>query len=198
MITRVAFFIDGFNLYHSLKEYAPDCRWLNLRKLCETYINPQKEYITDIYYFSALATHKSVDNIYKHQKYIARLKAENIIPILGKFKRKDKICPVCKSAFISHEEKQTDVNIALKIVAEGILGKYDTGILVSGDTDMIPAIQTIKILGLPVRIGVLFPLGRKTKELENYADFSIKIKEKELRASLFEASTSPQGWVPVK
>lgn len=78
------------------------------------------------------------------------------------------------------------------------MGKYDTGILVSGDTDMIPAIQTIKILGLPVRIGVLFPLGRKTKELENYADFSIKIKEKELRASLFEASTSPQGWVPVK
>jgi len=198
-MTRVSFFIDGFNLYHSLKDAAPDCRWLNLRKLCEHYINPAKENIVAIYYFTAIATWQS-DNtkVQKHRQYIERLQKENIIPVLGKFKEKDIHCKLCGRSFKSHEEKRTDVNVALKIVSEAVLNNYDTGILVSGDTDMIPAIETIRKLSLNKRIGVLFPLKRHTNELKEIADFNIKIKKEILLNSLFEYDTAPSGWVPLK
>ena len=89
-MNRVAFFIDGFNLYHSLRDNAPECRWLNLRKLCEHYVDNRKETIVKIYYFSAIAYwHPDVSKVQKHTKYINRLRQENIIPVLGKFKEKD-------------------------------------------------------------------------------------------------------------
>jgi uncharacterized LabA/DUF88 family protein len=198
-MNRVSFFIDGFNLYHSLKDNAPDCRWLNLRKLCEHYIDSSKEVIGSIYYFSAIANwHPDVTKAQKHSLYIERLRKENVIPILGKFKEKDIHCKECGRSFKSHEEKRTDVNIALKIVSEAVLNSYDTGILVSGDTDMIPAIETVRNLALNKRIGVLFPLRRFSNELKEIADFNLRIKRDILLDSLFESDTAPQGWVPEK
>lgn len=196
-MNRVAFFIDGFNLYHSLKDNTPDCRWLNLRKLCDHYINPEKETIAAIYYFSAIANWQpDQTKIQKHTKYIERLRKENVTPVLGKFKEKDIHCKICGNNFKSHEEKRTDVNIALKIVSEAVLNSYDTGILVSGDTDMIPAIETIRNLALNKRIGVLFPLKRFSNELKEIADFNLKIKRDVLMDSLFERETAPLGWIP--
>jgi uncharacterized LabA/DUF88 family protein len=90
------------------------------------------------------------------------------------------------------------VNIALKIVSEAVLNSYDTGILVSGDTDMIPAIETVRNLALNKRIGVLFPLRRFSNELKEIADFNLRIKRDILLDSLFESDTAPQGWVPEK
>lgn len=194
-MNRVAFFIDGFNLYHSLKDNASDCRQLNLRKLCEHYINPEKESIVAVYYFSAIATwHPEQEKVQKHTKYIERLRQENVIPVLGKFKEKDIHCKLCNGNFKSHEEKRTDVNIALKIVSEAVLNNYDTGILVSGDTDMIPAIETVRNLALNKRIGVLFPLKRFSNELKEIADFNRKIRKEILLDSLFEKETAPDGW----
>lgn len=197
-MNRVAFFIDGFNLYHSLKDNAPECRWLNLRRLCEQYIDTKQEIIVAIYYFSAIATwHHDVTKAQKHAQYIERLRKENVIPVLGKFKEKDIYCKNCHTYFKSHEEKRTDVNVALKIVSEAVLNKYDTAILVSGDTDMIPAIDTLRELALNKRMGVLFPLNRFSNELKEVADFTLKIKKDVLLDSLFEKETAPAGWVPI-
>lgn len=83
-------------------------------------------------------------------------------------------------------------------MSEAVLNNYDTGILVSGDTDMIPAIETVRNLSLNKRIGVLFPLKRFTNELKEIADFNLKIKKDVLLDSLFENSSAPLGWVPTK
>lgn len=170
---------------------------MNLRKLCEHYINADKETIVAVYYFSAIATwHPDVSKAQKHTKYIERLRQENVIPVLGRFKEKNLHCKVCEQSYKTHEEKRTDVNVALKMVSEAVLNNYDTGILVSGDTDMIPAIETIRYLSLNKRIGVLFPLKRFSNELKEIADFSLRIKKDVLLDSLFESETSPEGWIP--
>lgn len=72
----------------------------------------------------------------------------------------------------------------------------DTAILVSGDTDIIPAISTIRDLSLQKRIGVLFTLGRYSNALKQIADFSMKIDRKVLLSSLFDADSAPEGWIP--
>lgn len=94
-------------------------------RLCENYINSDKEEISSIFYFSAIATwHHDQSKPQKHNRYISRLRQENVIPVLGKFKEKTIRCKVCSSTFKSHEEKRTDVNIALKMVSEAVLGTY--------------------------------------------------------------------------
>ena len=61
---RVAFIVDGFNLYHSIKDAermvpARPQRWLDLRAFCQSYVrNFGRAAVLDgVYYFSAIATH---------------------------------------------------------------------------------------------------------------------------------------------
>src|SRR5437762_3268270 len=55
---RIAVYVDGFNLYHALKNLKKNhLKWLNLRALAEKFINPREEAIEAVFYFSAIATH---------------------------------------------------------------------------------------------------------------------------------------------
>lgn len=181
-------------MYHGINQFAVDCKWLDLRKLCENYLKSD-ESISDVYYFSAVAHwFKDAGKSKRHKTYIAKLRENGVKIKLGKFKEKDKSCPVCNAKYKSHEEKRTDVNIALQIVCDAFDDKYDTAILVSGDTDMIPAVEMLKSMGLNKKIGVLFPPGRGTNELRNAVDFSKNIKPADLRKCLFDKSDAPDEW----
>ncbi len=75
-MNRMAFLIDGFNLYHSLVDarragVLKPTRWLDLRALCE-WVMPQFDpdaTLGPIHYFSALATH-TPEKVSRHNAYI--------------------------------------------------------------------------------------------------------------------------------
>ena len=86
---RIGFLVDGFNLYHSLKDYQAFrkicVKWLDIHSLCNSYISEfgKDARITSIYYFSAHAKHrikikKDPDVINRHQTYIRALKTIKI------------------------------------------------------------------------------------------------------------------------
>lgn len=52
---KVIFFIDGFNLYHSIanERRFNKYKWIDLSKLANNFIT-KKEHIEEIYYFTAL------------------------------------------------------------------------------------------------------------------------------------------------
>ncbi len=104
----------------------------------------------------------------------------------GEFRRRDKFCPNCKKPYVSHEEKQTDVNIALHLFKLAIEDRYDTALLLSGDSDLLPSIRAAKATFGSKRIGVLIPIGRRAEELKNECDFFTKIREKNLAKCVFE------------
>ncbi|HEX7706207.1 MAG TPA: hypothetical protein VF701_07085 [Thermoanaerobaculia bacterium] len=82
-MNRTTFIVDGFNLYHSVCDASralglagAGVKWLNLRKLCESYLSliggPAQ--LERIYYFSALATHlesAKPDLTLRHRAYLA-------------------------------------------------------------------------------------------------------------------------------
>lgn len=105
--------------------------------------------------------------------------------IKGRFKDKTLKCHKCLATYKSHEEKQTDVNIAVQIVADAAADKFDRAIIISADTDLIPAITTVHKLTPEKEIGVLFPIGRNSFELREAADFAIKMKTKHLDSCQF-------------
>lgn len=202
-MTRVSFFIDGFNLYHSLKDFAKDCRWLNLKSLCESYLKPDEQ-LGDIYYFTAVATW-NLEKSNKHKLYIKRLALEGVQTIYGKFKKVSRHCNNCNKEYDTHEEKRTDVNIALRLFSDAVQDKFDTAILVSADSDLIPPIQAISSLFPEKRVGIVIPLGRRAKELKQVADFSFKMERKRLESNLLPKDynlngvniTAPDKWLPI-
>jgi uncharacterized LabA/DUF88 family protein len=184
-MARIAFFVDGFNLYHALQE-KPDYhkyKWLDLSKLCAAF-TMKKDQIVDIYYFTALTTWNQ-QKMARHKDYIRALVSKNIHIIYGEFKRRDKLCPLCKKTFQTFEEKQTDVNVAIYLFKLAIQDIYDTAIIVSGDSDLIPSLSAVRAMFPQKRIGVIIPIGRASESLKQTANFHMKMRQYHLQTSLF-------------
>ncbi|MBP5233435.1 MAG: NYN domain-containing protein [Planctomycetes bacterium] len=199
---RACFFVDGFNLYHSLKQFTPEYRWLNLRKLCERFAKPD-ETVERVYYFSAFANWNP-EKEEKHRRYVRALRNEGVVPVLGKFKKVTRYCSQCHRQYPAHEEKQTDVNVAMYLFECAFKNAFDRAIVISGDSDLIPPILKVQENFAPKKVGVVAPVGRKTKELKEVADFFIKMRASDLAASLFprryrvgdEILEAPADWLP--
>ncbi|MFC1808327.1 NYN domain-containing protein [Candidatus Omnitrophota bacterium] len=186
---RILVLIDGFNLYHSIADNKdhPELRkykWLNLRKLVEPFVFRNKEEITRIVYFSAYA-YWSREKVLRHQTYVSALRTISVEPIISPFKLVERECQICKKKYKTHEEKQTDVQIAINLFQEAIEDSYDKAIIISGDSDLIPAIKAVKSKFPLKEIKILFPPRRRMVELTTVCDSSAKIKEKHLAAAQF-------------
>lgn len=188
-MNRVTFIVDGFNLYHSVRDaehvLKKSTKWLNIFELCRSYLPSigsvlnEKTALQKIYYFSALAKHREPsdpDVTKRHKDFIECLKDTGIIVQLGRFKPKEIKCPLCHRAFIKHEEKETDVAIGIKLLEIFHTNECDTAILVTGDTDLAPVLSPAKRLFSSKNILFLFPAYRKNNELAKLAPGSVLIK----------------------
>lgn len=63
---------------------------------------------------------------------------------------------------------------------------YNTAIIVTGDSGLIPAIKAVRKTFPSKKIGTIIPIGRRSEDLKANTDFHIKMKEKHLRSSMFE------------
>ncbi|GAJ06134.1 unnamed protein product, partial [marine sediment metagenome] len=64
------------------------------------------------------------------------------------------------------EEERTDVNIAIYLFKLAIQDKFDKAYIISGDSDLIPSIEAVKILFPHKQIGVTIPIGRRAELLK--------------------------------
>ncbi len=137
---KVICYIDGYNLFHAL-ENNPSAK-INLMTLSESLLNEGHE-LVEVYYFSAYATWKP-ENMIKHRKYVEMLKETGVKVIMSHFKNKKMQCKSCKIRWTAHEEKETDVKISLQILKDAEDNKFDVAYLLSGDSDIVPAIADVK------------------------------------------------------
>lgn len=79
----------------------------------------------------------------------------------------------------SYEEKETDVAIAVKLLEIFVKDVCDTAVLVTGDTDLAPAVRTANQLFSGKKIIFAFPYKRKNQELAKLAPDSFEIKKKQ-------------------
>lgn len=186
---RAIFFIDGFNVYHAVKSLkANHLKWLDFRKPCENFAPSPQFSIEKIYYFSAYATWLP-DAYARHKVYVKALESVNVTPVLGKIKEKDRGCNLCNAAWKTHEEKETDVNIALTMLDEAYRDTFDRAIIISADSDFAPAIRLVMKRFPQKQFRVLTPTGRKHSwDLVDAAggkDHAKHIKQIHLERSLF-------------
>jgi uncharacterized LabA/DUF88 family protein len=174
---RTSFLIDGFNLYHSLKKASYDTglnglgtRWLDIRSLCKSqlYLLGKDAVLGDIYYFSALATHMQHTKpgaVSRHQKYIRCLEDSGVTVFLGRFKKKYLWCDRCQSRTKKFEEKESDVAMSVMLIKILMQDTCDAVVIITGDTDIAPALRMAQELFPKKTFGFLFPYNRKNEEL---------------------------------
>lgn len=183
---RVIFLVDGFNLYHSIlklkEETGYSAKWLDLRSLFKSYLHlfGREARLEKVYYFSAIPSYLDIYNpgkLQRHRLYIDCLDHIGVKVILGRFKSKDVYCHRCKSMILKHEEKETDVAVAVKLFEVFFKNECDIVVIVSGDTDLVPAIKTCRDLFTQKKIVFAFPFARKSKELLSLAPGSFVISK---------------------
>lgn len=122
-VNRTIFLIDGFNLYHSVRDASKSLglsgrgtRWLDIAGMCASYLSAigHNSQIAGIYYFSAIATHLLAfdpDIEKRHRAYAKCLTDTGISVEFARFKKKKILCPHCATNITRREEKETDVAI---------------------------------------------------------------------------------------
>jgi uncharacterized LabA/DUF88 family protein len=81
----------------------------------------------------------------------------------------------CGRHFTKHEEKETDVAIAARLLEILVEDRCDTAVILSGDTDLASAYRAATRLAPDKTVTFAFPYNRANSELEQLADFSFKI-----------------------
>ena len=194
-MTRISVYIDGYNLYHAIHDTKqPHLKWLSLRELSKLLTHSISDAsIREINYFSAYATWKA-DAYKRHRDYVAALKAENCNIILGKFKKNPAHCNKCGHSWFKHEEKETDVNLALKLLNDAHTDIYDHALVISADTDLAPAIRLVQEQFPHKNVTAVFPPGRHhVAALSNAASADIRISTKMLARCLLPQTLSFDG-----
>lgn len=124
-MASVIAYVDGFNLYHGLHQaYGRRYLWLDLQRLVQR-VRPHDQ-ILAVRYFTA-EVKDDPDKLARQRTYLATLMAHctKVEVVLGRYQTKKMTRRQCGSAWTSHEEKETDVNIAVALVAPFTLAVAD-------------------------------------------------------------------------
>lgn len=173
---RVIIYVDGFNFYYGLRKNRSWRRyyWLDMVRFFEKFMKPDQELIC-VKYFSSRP-----DNNDKALRQNAFFQANKENPkfqlILGKYLRKNIVCYNCGYMIQTYEEKESDVRIATQIVNDANNHNCDVAIVVSADSDMIPAIELALVAG--TRVFVYFPPFHHSNSLSNISTSRVIYLEK--------------------
>ena len=185
---RVSCFIDGFNLYHSIKKLGPQnnyLKWINLWSLPSSFIKTSQERVTEVFYFTAYANHRE-ESKKRHEKFIKAISHYGVKTIFGNFKKRTKTCRSCFNSWPQYEEKQSDVNIATYLLHHAYLNTFDKALILSADSDLCHAIELAQKHHTNKKFSLLIPPGRFniTKELRKITSSHQTIKPKHLKSNL--------------
>ena len=160
-------YVDGFNFYYGLRSDRKWKRyyWLDLVSLFERFMQPNQELVA-VKYFSARPTDPD-KNARQYAFFQANKENPKFKLILGKYLHKTITCFKCGNIIHSFEEKETDARIATQIVADAYEKNCDVSIIVSADSDMIPAVELAKSAGN--RVFIYFPPNQYSSNLSSLA-----------------------------
>ncbi len=180
---KVAVYIDGSNFYGYLKDEEinfPKGTKFNFKEFVNFLVSDERQLVSKRYYTGVFrnldGSAKSKNLVSGQQKFFSNLENDGFVIKRGR------IMPIDKA----YKEKGTDVKIAVDLIVGAVDNIYNTAILVSSDTDLIPAIKYVKYKNKKIEyVGFAHSpsLG-----IQKYANFSIlllprdieKFKEKTL------------------
>lgn len=203
---KVITYIDGFNLYFGIRQEAikrgskenPNRHWyrymwLDLTLLSRNLLTPLQTLVGVKYFTAQISSSKGKQD--RQNTYLDALRTlKGLEIVLGRFEPNRNECDRCGHPAYHPQEKKTDVNIATHLICDALENRYDTAILVTGDSDLVPALHAVTRLKPEKRLVVAFPPNRYSKELEDASHVRpLRIWEPLLRNSRLPETIRRQG-----
>jgi uncharacterized LabA/DUF88 family protein len=188
---KVISYIDGYNLYHGLKSQGWKwAYWLNLHLMTKNLLSESQELIATKYFTTRVSVPE--DKRLRQQKFLEALETIPEIKFFyGKYVPDEVVCRKCGHTYTTYHEKMTDINIAVEMLTDAMKNKYDTAILVSGDSDLVNVVHRVK--EFKKKVIILFPPKRKPRSLRTSANIVIDIDAQLLSKSLFPDEVKKQN-----
>lgn len=179
---RIIVYVDGFNFYYGLRSERrwKKYYWLDLVKFFDMFMKENQELVA-VKYFSA-RTYDLEKSRNQNAFFQANKENPRFHLILGKYLKKSFECFNCHRIIHTYEEKESDVRIATQIVADAYQNNCDIAIVVSADSDMIPAIELAKEAGKQVY--AYFPPNQQSSNLRTLCGRTIDLVRYENRFKL--------------
>lgn len=200
---RTMVYVDGFNLYFGLRSRGyKRFYWLDIQQLAENLLRPG-QLLQAVKYFTA-DIKAGTEKHRRQQTFLDALATHctKLQIVRGRYLIKQRQCHRCGNVAQIPEEKKTEVNISSHMLVDAFTDQFDTGLLISGDSDLVPPITMIRKYHPAKRILVGFPPGRKSDDLKKVAHSSFWINQTRLRISLLpNPVTKPNGhtlWKPTQ
>ncbi len=151
---RVCIFIDGSNLYRSMKAQCARTD-LDFGAFAQELVGSSRRLVRTYYYTAMVRDDKT--RMQKQQRFLDRLRMTPYFEVrLGRLEPRGG----------TYVEKGVDVQIAVNMLSMAFRRVYDTAILVSCDGDFADAVQAVQDLGLHVEVACF----RKAYRLKQVAD----------------------------
>jgi uncharacterized LabA/DUF88 family protein len=177
-------YIDGFNLYHGIHEASGRALlWLDLVELVRR-LRPRSRLVR-VKYFTA-AVMDDPDALSRQEHYVKALTAQHpeLVSVhWGRYQRKDARCRRCGLITPRYEEKETDVSIAVSLLADAWSGALQDALLVTADSDLAPAVQLIRERAPDAFVAAAFPPRRSSAHLKSLMPSSMPIYLSRITAS---------------
>jgi len=169
---RVMVFIDGSNLYHSLKGHFHRTD-VDMGRFTQKLL--EKRRLIRVYYYNARVGRREEPERYQHQQaFFASISATPYFELrLGRL------------VYVNWPnsppyEKGVDIQLTTDLLTHSFKNNYDIAILVTGDSDYVSAIQAVKDNGKNVEVA-LFGKELSSRPLREVADKVIVIDGRFLR-----------------
>jgi len=198
--SRVIVYVDGFNLYHGLRDAGyRRYYWLDLPRLARRLISSDQQLLFTKYFTARVSGPTKHDTADRSDGLEATRKRQTLyldalvtLPDFklyeGQYLAKRRRCHACSYRWMQHEEKMTDVNIATQLLCDAFRNAFDTALIISADSDLVPPTLAIREFFPEKRIVVAFPPKRKSTQLKRAAHACIPIGRSTLSKSLLPES----------
>jgi len=156
---RVYVYVDGFNFYHATKDTeAYPYGWCNWFLTAQNYCGRSRR-VVGLKYFTSLISTNDEEKKRRQALHLAAMETIGKI-VRGRFVQRERQCRQCGFLEQFHREKTTDTNIAVHMVLDAAMNRYDEAFLVTADMDLLPAVEAVtdpNLFRRPRTVTVLFP-----------------------------------------
>ena len=163
MPKRVAVFIDAENLRGAIRDAGHDSPNLDVPRLC-SYLIAGREIVRIYYYTAQLRQDVNAERYAAQQRFFGFLRTVDYLELrLGRLAGRPPN-PL--------RQKGVDVRIAIDMVQMAARDQFDVAVLVSEDSDLVEAVDTVKSFGKHVEVAFM---RRSSRALRDVADVFTEI-----------------------
>lgn len=210
MPDRAAFYVDGFNLYHAVQDLnEPFLKWCDLWKLGKLIIPQQSEELVKVAFCTAYYPGDQQKR-WRHDQFRNALEISGVECIFGHYVMEPKSCHNCGNEWQKPSEKETDINVALSLMADGWHDVFDVAYLLTADSDQAATARMFKSEFPSKRLVTVAPPGRNfSANIVKFSHGRIGLTREHLEKCLFppivfkdgkagrrpKEYDPPKGWV---